>query len=136
MRKILLATHNKLADAFKATIDIIIGETGRIETLCAYIEDTFDLKVSVLEKLKGVSPEDELIVVTDVFGGSINNEFIQQIEMFNFILISGMNLTLVGELISLPDLPLKQAVEEAVKSAKDGIRICNNFERDVSEEDF
>jgi len=131
-----LATHNKLAEAFKATIDIIFGDTGKIETLCAYTDDTFDLKASILEKLKGVAPEDELIVVTDVFGGSINNEFMQQIERFNFMLVAGMNLTLVGELISLPDLPLKQAVEEAVKSAKEGIRICNNFERDVSEEDF
>jgi fructoselysine and glucoselysine-specific PTS system IIA component len=136
VRKILLATHNKLAEAFKSTIDIIIGDTGKVDTLCAYTEDTFDLKASILEKLKGVSPEDELIVVTDVFGGSINNEFMQQIEKFNFILIAGMNLTLVGELVSMPDLPLKQAVEEAVRSAKEGIRICNNFEIDVSEEDF
>jgi len=136
VRKILLATHNKLAEAFKTTIDIIIGDTEKVETLCAYTEDTFDLKASILEKLKEVSPEDELIVVTDVFGGSINNEFMQQMERFNFILISGMNLTLIGELISLPDLPLKQAVEEAVKSAKEGIRICNNFEKDILEEDF
>jgi fructoselysine and glucoselysine-specific PTS system IIA component len=128
VRKILLAAHGTLAESIKTSLDMIVGESGNVDTLCAYTNDDFDLKSAVAEKLSALSDTDELVVVTDVFGGSINNEFMLLRNNPRLFLITGLNLALAVELSSAPaDLPTKQVVEEAIQFAREGIIFCNEL---------
>ena len=79
MIKLLLSSHGYLADGICSSLKIIMGEQINIRTICAYTEEEFDLKKEVSDILKDLSDEDKLIVVTDIFGGSVNNEFMNYI---------------------------------------------------------
>ena len=103
-----------------------MGEQKNIDTLCAYKEEDFDLKKEVSNIFDNLSNEDELIVVTDIFGGSINNEFMNYIERDNFHLICGLNLPLLMELILIQDdKNITEKIKNALNMSKETIKYCN-----------
>ena len=78
MNRILLASHGPLAKGMKDTLAILAGENDRIETLCAYVDDQSRDVAKMIDAWEaGLDPDDRWIVVTDVFGGSVNNEFLR-----------------------------------------------------------
>ena len=109
-----------------SSLKIIMGEQKNIDTLCAYKEEDFDLKKEVSNIFDNLSNEDELIVVTDIFGGSINNEFMNYIERDNFHLICGLNLPLLMELILIQDdKNITEKIKNALNMSKETIKYCN-----------
>ncbi len=136
MIKILLASHGKLADGIYSSLKIIMGEQNNIETLCAYMEEEFNLKQEISDRLKDLSDEDKLIVVTDIFGGSVNNEFMSNLNRKNLYLIAGLNLPLVMELINISnENDLENLIMEAIENSKKSIQYCNLIIRSNIEED-
>ena len=77
MNKILLASHGYLAQGMKSSLEILMGANDRIECLCAYVDDdTRDVAALIDAWMESKDPADSWFVVTDIFGGSVNNEFI------------------------------------------------------------
>ena len=70
----------------------------RIYTICAYLEDKVTLESQIEELFSRCADTDEIIVATDIFGGSVNNEFLARIRKQNFWLVSGMNLPMIVQL--------------------------------------
>ena len=77
--------------------------------------------------------------MTDLFGGSVNNEFLTQIDRPNFYLVAGMNLPFLVELTmqlqqadSLPKL-----IEATLETSKQTIQFCNQaITKQMEEEEF
>lgn len=138
MIKFLLASHGNLADGMYSSVKIIMGEQNNISTLCAYLKENFDLKKEVSKIISGLSCEDKLIVVTDVFGGSVNNEFMANLKNKNIYLISGLNLPLVIELITNQDNDdIDSLINNALENSKDSICYCNKVINSVqADEEF
>ena len=91
MNKILLASHGYLAQGMKSSLEILMGANDRIECLCAYVDDdTRDVAALIDAWMETRDPADSWFVVTDIFGGSVNNEFIQRQTAGSFTLITGM----------------------------------------------
>ena len=81
MNKILLASHGPLANGMKKTAEFLMGQNENVETLCAYVdEQSKDLPAMVEKWMNERNPEDQWVVITDIFGGSINNEFMSRNE--------------------------------------------------------
>lgn len=138
MIKFLLASHGNLADGMYSSVKIIMGEQNNISTLCAYVKENFDLKKEVSKIINGLSSEDKLIVITDVFGGSVNNEFMTNLKNKNIYLISGLNLPLVIELITNQDNEdIDSLINNALENSKDSICYCNKVINSVqADEEF
>lgn len=138
MIKFLLASHGNLADGMYSSVKIIMGEQSNISTLCAYVKENFDLKKEVSKIINGLSCEDKLIVITDVFGGSVNNEFMTSLKNKNIYLISGLNLPLVIELITnQDDEDIDSLINSALENSKDSICYCNKVINSVqADEEF
>lgn len=136
MIKFLLASHGSLADGMYSSVKIIMGEQSNISTLCAYMKEDFDLKEEVSKIINGLSCEDKLIVVTDVFGGSVNNEFMTNLKNKNIYLVSGLNLPLVIELIANQgNEDVDSLINNALKSSKDSICYCNRVINSTQEDE-
>ena len=74
MNKILLASHGYLAQGMKSSLEILMGANDRIECLCAYVDDdTRDVAALIDAWMESKDPADSWFVVTDIFGGSVNN---------------------------------------------------------------
>ncbi|MFC4771075.1 PTS sugar transporter subunit IIA [Enterococcus hermanniensis] len=137
-KKIILASHGHFASGILSSLRLICGENKSIEALDCYVTKDFDLQ-KVVEHLMLDSKNSEIIVITDIFGGSVNNEFLKYIEQHNFYLIAGLNLPFLIELST--KLSTLDSVEVLIRSAleesKHSIQFCNDtFNKKVSEEEF
>lgn len=138
MTKILLASHGKLAEGMKNSVEIIMGEASKIEVINAYVDDT-DFENDALEFLKNLKNAEKLIVVTDLLGGSVNNTFIEFLKKYDFYLVSGMNLLLVIQLLLLKgDDKLEKELKRIIAESKDGVILCNDLLSNIEkvEDDF
>lgn len=123
--QVVLASHGRLAEGMKDTLGIILGELPDLTTLCAYVDPDITLAQQVKDVLARKVPGEEMLVVTDLFGGSVNNEFMAALAENDFTLVCGMNMPLLVEILS--DAPDLAAVRAAVDSCRDSIMVCNDL---------
>lgn len=74
-KKLLIATHSVFADGIKNAMELVTGEQNSVSTLCAYTNDMTEVETPIKEIIDALCDDEELIVTTDIFGGSVNNEF-------------------------------------------------------------
>ena len=75
MRKILIATHGEFAGGLKQTMDFVLGGNEKVGVLSAYTTPDFDMDREAAAVVDELEDGDELIVMTDVLGGSVANAF-------------------------------------------------------------
>lgn len=140
-RMIILGSHGCLSTGMASSLEIILGKTIAIKTVNAYIDDDFDLSKEVKEMIEANHGK-ELIVVTDIMGGSVNNEFMKYLDYPNLYLVAGMSLPLLIELATQLDLNQSTSVSEIIELVLDGrenfVSFCNRVVSTTStqEEDF
>ena len=136
MNKILLASHGYLAQGMKSSLEILMGANDRIECLCD--DDTRDVAALIDAWMETRDPADSWFVVTDIFGGSVNNEFIQRQTAGSFTLITGMNLPLLVEMVTQLDSLDADKAKAAVEGSRSFIQLCEAADMlaDVEEEEF
>ena len=127
-KKLLIATHSVFADGIKNAMELVTGEQNSVSTLCAYTNDMTEVE----------TPIKEIIVTTDIFGGSVNNEFMKYLSKSNIHLIAGVNLPLLFELImNLESENTVQMIENAIQNAKEQLQYCNPLiQCSITEENF
>lgn len=111
-KKIIVASHGQMASGILSSLKIIYGESDQVEALDCYVEKDFDLSQKIAALMNKYANY-ELIVITDIFGGSVNNEFLTYLKRKNFYLVAGLNLPLLIELVS--GLNMSEPTEEWVR---------------------
>lgn len=139
-RQIILASHGKLASGMLNSFELICGVNQMISTLDCYLTEEFDLSQEV-GKIMAENETKELIVITDLFGGSVNNEFLTYIERDNYYLVAAMNLPFLIEFMTQATFVESNAIESTIKAilnrSKETIQYCNDaIQKDLIEEEF
>ncbi|MGM0125548.1 PTS system, fructoselysine/glucoselysine-specific IIA component [Enterococcus sp. AZ194] len=137
-RKIILASHGKFASGILSSLQLICGTTDKVTALDCYLTEAFDLTKAVSEIIQE-NENKELVIVTDLFGGSVNNEFLHHIQQPNYYLVAGMNLPFLIELVTGFEQveSLSEFIQQALETSKQSIQFCNQtFEQEIAEEDF
>lgn len=136
-KKIILASHGKFASGILTSLELICGKQEHIQAVDCYVTPQFDIAETVEALLKEKN-NDETIVVTDIFGGSVNNEFIRYIEQPSFYLVAGLNLPFLIELVTnLHHMETKAAIQRGLTNAKQSIQFCNEtIKNEVEEDEF
>lgn len=135
MRKIVLASHGELADGLKHTLQFFAGDSVDITTICAYVD-----AVSIEEKIEsffaGVKEEDEVLIFTDLLGGSVNRAFLPYIKKAHVHVITGMFLGVILELIFKKEGYLSdEEVSNALNKSKESIVYMNNYSLNFDSDD-
>ncbi|MGM0166529.1 PTS system, fructoselysine/glucoselysine-specific IIA component [Enterococcus sp. AZ135] len=95
MNKIILASHGDFSQGLKQTVSMIIGDEGNIFALSAFRDEDQPIKNQVEQLLEEIG-YDDVYILTDIFGGSVNNDLLNiQQEHQEIHLFTGMNLPLV-----------------------------------------
>ena len=103
MRHILLASHADFAKGMLSAVELIAGVQPHLKVYSAYTQASdVHFKDQILNDLNQIDPEDEVILVTDLFGGSVNNELLDLTHRPKTYLVTGMNLLLGLSLILAP----------------------------------
>ena len=92
MEQFLLASHGSLARAMKETAAFLLGTNENVHCLCAYVDEaSMNLEQMVGEWAAGRKTEEHWTVITDIFGGSVNNEFMKYAGDPGVNLVAGMS---------------------------------------------
>ncbi len=109
-KKVVIATHGKLAEGFMSALQLIVGPQ-EIEAICCYETPDFQMDEEVERILGTVGEEDELIVFTDLLGGSVNNAFMKKLYNRSFHLITNTSLALLMDYL-LSSSSVKELVQK------------------------
>lgn len=121
-RKFLIATHGMFATGVKSTLDIIIGQTENVFLIEAYVKGNKGIEEDLAALLKGLARHEELIIFTDLLGGSITNQAVRLTQGRNVHIVSGFNLALLIEvLMADANMPAEEVIETAIANAKEQI---------------
>lgn len=128
MKKFIIASHGDLAKELKNSVQMIMGNTYEMDAVCMDPERTMDsIKEEISEKLNNDNNA-EYIILTDVLGGSIANLCAEFTRCSNVHIVTGFNLSLVLEMLSLKDaMSTKELIDHCVHQAKNGIVYVNEL---------
>lgn len=127
-RKFLIATHGAFAKGVKSALDIIVGEMDNVFLIQAYLDESKPVEEELTSILETTTNEDELIIFTDLLGGSVNNIMLRNALRENVHIVSGFNLPLVIEiLLGDADSPVIEVIENAISNAKEQMVYVNKL---------
>ena len=127
-RKIIIASHNKLAFGMKETLGYITGDVSHVVEISAYLDNT-PVDEAIKASLADVSADDEVIILTDLLGGSVNQAFFPYLNHEHFHVITGMNLPVLMSLALQPTNTYLDAatIHQAIAEARDQLIYVNDF---------
>ena len=128
MRKFLIAAHGSFSSGIKSSLDIIIGKMENVFVIDAYVDGNKSIEDELNTILGKVQADDELIVFSDLMGGSITNQILRYGLRENVHVISGMNLPLLIDImLADADTPLKDVIENAISIAREQVVYVNTI---------
>lgn len=126
MKKVLLISHGYMARGIVSSVDIILGKQDNLEYLSAYVEGESPFE-NELKKIIDDNKDNDLIILTDLLGGSVNNEVMSMVDgKDNIHLITGMNLILVISILLADDSNLPEQINKIIDESRKGIIYFND----------
>ncbi len=132
MRHVVLASHHRFAQGLADTLEFL-GAKCDFDVICAYVDDEA-LEPQVDEVMSQFSPEDEVLVLTDILAGSVNQKFIPYVGPHVFV-VAGVNVVLAMELCLAPAPLTSESIEAAIAMAGQSIKLINTLEVADDEDD-
>ena len=114
---LVLVTHGRLADEFRAALEHVMGPQKQIEAITIGAEDDADLcRSDIIEAVNRVDSGNGVAILTDMFGGTPSNLAISVMEQTRAEVIAGLNLPM---LIKLASARQREDLEACVAHAQD-----------------
>jgi fructoselysine and glucoselysine-specific PTS system IIA component len=128
IRKFIIATHGTFAGGIKSSLDIIIGSMEHVFLIQAYADENISVEAEIKKILEQINDQDELVVFTDLLGGSVTNQVIQNALKPNVHIVAGFNLPLIIDvLLAGNDTPLDEVINAALGNAKEQMVYVNQL---------
>ena len=80
MIRYLFASHGPLASGMAESVTFIAGKEKHIDTICAYMDPSVSLAQQIEDVFNTYDSNDDVVVLTDLYGGSVNNEFVNLLQ--------------------------------------------------------
>ncbi|MGM0169115.1 PTS system, mannose-specific IIA component [Enterococcus sp. AZ135] len=122
MRKILIATHGYFADGVMSSLKLLVGEREEITIINAYVDET-DVTKQYDTFFNNLSLDDEVVVFTDLYGGSVNQQLFNYTEPHKAILITGFNLPILLEVLLTPERITKEKAYQLVENCRNELKV-------------
>lgn len=127
MNKIILASHGEFSQGLKQTASMIIGDEGNIFALSAFRDEDEPIKNQVERLLEEIG-YDDVYLLTDIFGGSVNNDLLAiQQEHSEVHLLAGMNLPLVISIATQAGKITAEQLDMILDESRRGLIDCKQL---------
>jgi mannose/fructose-specific phosphotransferase system component IIA len=128
MRKFLIAAHGSFSSGIKSSLEIIIGKVENVFIIDAYVDGNKSIEDDFNTILTNVQVEDELVVFSDLMGGSITNQILRNGLLKNVHVVTGMNLPLLLDvMLADADTPVTDVIENAISIAREQVVYVNKI---------
>lgn len=133
MNRFIIATHSTLAEGFWNALRFFNQDIGNVEFLNCYVE-TNEVEKELRVRLEQY-PDDNLIVLTDIAGGSVNQTASKLMKEYSFHLITGINLGLLLELVFTGDELSDEMIAASVSQAQSQMIYMNRAAASEADDD-
>ncbi len=118
MKKVLVASHGHLASGIRSSIEILTGMADMVEAVDCYVDDS-DFTPRIQAFIDSVGPEDEAIIFTDIYGGSVFQKVVlMEPEKRGIVHVTGMNIGLVIEALLGAETVTADSIKQSVELAR------------------
>jgi len=130
MREIYIATHGRYAKGIISALDLLVGNDHGVTPICAYcgeIGSTAELAMRFdAIAQQAASQEKELVLFTDMPGGSVNNTAVQMLVKYPHAhVISGANLIMLMEFCLSEHTDTLSRLQDAITAANGAMQYMN-----------
>ena len=134
VNQVILASHGGLAAGMRDTVELIVGKVPNVHVLSTTRDETEPITVRAQRLLRSFDPADAVYILTDVMGGSVNNDMLTLLAEFpQATILCGTNACLALSLATA-DEPLSDGeIEEFLEEARGQIVNCNKLLRQAAE---
>src|SRR3569623_842035 len=124
---LVLVTHGRLADEFKAALEHVMGPQKQIEAITIGAEDDSDLcRSDILEAVSRVDSGDGVAILTDMFGGTPSNLAISSMSRPKVAVLAGINLPMLVKLAKVrEERSLPAAIAMAQEAGRNYVTIAS-----------
>ena len=139
MRHYLLISHGTLAEGLKSSVELIAGKQENLYFINAYINKSTNIPQEVSKIIdQHLTQDDELLVFTDILGGSVNNAVTEFTQNPQVHIITGMNLPLILNILLEDNDNIIADIESSLELAKENMCYYNKYIQNsvISDEDF
>ena len=123
--KILLVSHGAMAKGMKDTLENFFGAENIYAANVTKENGTADL-IAAAEQYLSQWGDEQVVICSDLKGGSANQTVFPYINRPNTFVISGMNLSLVLQL-SMEDEVTVESIHEMMDQAKEDMTLINEL---------
>ena len=117
---LVLVTHGRLADEFKAALEHVMGPQKQIEAITIGADDDSDLcRSDIIEAVNRVDSGDGVAILTDMFGGTPSNLAISCMSRPKVEVLAGINLPM---LVKLAKVREERSLPDAIAMAQEAGR--------------
>ncbi len=135
----LIASHGKLASGIQSSLNILCGKGDEVEVIDAYIDDS-DYTEKLNEFAAQVADDEQGIIFTDIFGGSVNQKAVAAVvgaRKDNVLIVSNTNLPLaLTVILSAGEGPISvDDINEAIEESHPVV-VPTSLPAEEDEDDF
>ncbi|MBO6510569.1 MAG: PTS sugar transporter subunit IIA [Roseibium sp.] len=124
---LVLVTHGRLAEEFKAALEHVVGPQEQVETISIGPDDDMEQRrQDILSAVEAANSGDGVVLLTDMFGGTPSNLAISVMDSKSVEVVAGVNLPMLIKLASVrTDRQLSEAVDEARQAGQKYISVAS-----------
>lgn len=130
----IIASHSTYAQGLYQCLKFFKDDIVNVHYLNAYVEDN-EFEKHFVDLVEGLKAEN-LIVLTDMPGGSVNQICMKLMERYGYHLISGVNFPLALELIFCYEKMDAELIHEFIDKARQQIIYINEVEAEEADDDL
>ena len=134
MTKFFLSSHGHLASGLASSLDILLGGHDRVTVFDAYVDEK-SLNDALDAFFQTIGEKDQVILLSDMYGGSVNSTMYTYLDRPNTTLVAGVNLALVIGLTILEGDIIRETLESVIEQSREAIRIVDLEKSGEEEED-
>lgn len=123
--KILLVSHGPFAAGLRSTLMEFFG-APEIYAACVTKENGVADLLAAVEPYLAQWGDEQVVICSDLKGGSANQTMFPYISRPNTYIISGMNLSLVLQL-TMEDTVTTESLHEIIATAQQDMVLCNEL---------
>src|SRR5437764_11548711 len=126
---LVLVTHGRLAEEFRAALEHVVGPQSAIATVTIGPDDDLETRRNdILEAVASVETGHGVIILTDMFGGTPSNLAISLMRPGKVEVLAGLNLPMLVKLARVrTDGDLETAVVQGQGAGRKSINIASRI---------
>ena len=136
--RIVLVSHGSFSKGLYETMEMVLGPQEKLAYIGLYPHQGIDeLKANIEAEFKKADPDEEILVLTDLFYGSPVNAVVQLMSKWDVYHLTGINVPLLMEILLMRgnDKSASEICDETLKLATNTVSDVRKYLEDLKKAD-